>query len=156
MRPQILPSPKHIETKRRGNVLIFLAVSAFDDVIRSPETTGKEEPWPWNNDLEGQMHCCGPSKLLLSHCRLLSVAVCIPVLLGELLRCHSARIPSLFHALGLASATSLLNKHVLNPDPRLLMVISTSRPRLKFLCAYRWERTVVIQGVFTRRVRVCS
>ena len=37
---------KHIETERCGNVLIFLAVSAFDDALRSPETTGKEEPWP--------------------------------------------------------------------------------------------------------------
>ena len=52
MRPQILPSPKHIETERCGNVLIFLAVSAFDDVPRSPETTGKEEQWPQNIDLE--------------------------------------------------------------------------------------------------------
>ena len=41
-----MPSPKHIETERCGNVLIFLAVSAFDDALRSPETTGKEEPWP--------------------------------------------------------------------------------------------------------------
>ena len=39
-----MPFPERIETKRCGNVLIFLAVSAFDDALRSPETTGKEEP----------------------------------------------------------------------------------------------------------------
>ena len=33
VRPQILPSPKQIETKRRGNVQIFLTVSAFDDAL---------------------------------------------------------------------------------------------------------------------------
>ena len=98
-----------------------------------------------------QMHCCGPSNIILSHCRLLLVAVYIPMLLGELLRCLSAGIPSLFRALSLASATSFLNKHVLNPDPRLLTVISTSRPRLKILCAYRWERTVSETGMGTTK-----
>ena len=46
MRRQILPSPKNIEIKRPGNVLIFLAVSAFGGALDLPYVHVAPRPPP--------------------------------------------------------------------------------------------------------------